>query len=870
MIEDEAAARLFLSYHKRNYTLARSLASAIRAEIQASWPNGPRITLWYDESLEPGDQWDEKIQRELELSDIIMFLITPACLSASYMWDDEFSVALERFRRGAGRVRLIPLLYAHAPVRILTDRYTRGLNHLPDKPHDQIPDVWESRVCEGIRRAVEGVLTQRPPPMTRVMPALASARAALELAQREFGQHTESGFFGSVSAGDLVKTLGALEVCLDLPGRERLSAMSIWETKLRQYHVLMRHALPTQSEVLRTLREHLDEVLTFSAEEDIATTERSLGMPISIDQLDAYSLDGVKVELAATKRSLDKLDSASDPASQIELDARAYTVDVGGRHVALADALLDELEIDPNAVQGEIRGVESAVLGYSATLKELGADASTSGTTIASELESSTARALGFAWNLASRSARRPDEERNAQTRKKGASRISERDSAVGSSRISTADGLEHLKSAPPPNAHPILAGFDRSPLPPVSLLDPPMLPVTRENEDEGLKSIRQRFDDALAGSGLRSRVAEIQSGPLFVIFDVVADPALEIGAFVVRAERLARTIFPSVRVEWSSLHRNVRFEVPQREPATPQLRATIESLAFQASSARLAVALGTFSEGRSLVADLAELPHLVVAGHGGTGKTNLISAVVMSLLFKHPPETCRFLLINSDYVSLGAFANLPHLVSPIVSSLRDAASALDWCLQEIESRLSMIRSTGFAHIDAFNDHARHLYDTANSSKPLPAEHMTSSTRISALGPQYMPHIIVVIDDLGELQAPLARPFRTSLATMVKDGPAAGVHLIATTRIAQSRGELGPDAALLNLLVVKSTSGPSEFDHLPTERFANASNFSLNSSAKDSARIYHCHVTEAEAQRVVEWTTRNQARPRITDLRHVT
>src|SRR5690242_2232052 len=147
-LDEEPAVRIFLSYHKRNRKLADAVATAIREDIATSWPKGPKIELWYDPALAAGDAWDPTIQVEIEKADIILFLIAPACLDATYMWNDEFAVALDRFRQGAGRVRLIPVVYADIKAPILTHRLTRGLNWIPEKPHDQMADVWFAKVAE--------------------------------------------------------------------------------------------------------------------------------------------------------------------------------------------------------------------------------------------------------------------------------------------------------------------------------------------------------------------------------------------------------------------------------------------------------------------------------------------------------------------------------------------------------------------------------------------------------------------------------------------------------------------------------------------------------------------------------------------------
>lgn len=347
--DDDPACRIFLSYHKRNQAIAKSVAEAIRADIAANFPppDHPPVALWWDESLEAGDVWDPRIQTEIERADIILFLIAPACMDATYMWNDEFAVALERFRSGEGRVRLVPLVYSDAPAPIRTNRFTRRLNHVLEKPADQLGEAeWLRVVAEGVRPGIAGVIRQVEPPQRRLGPALGGAVAALEAARSRFDAAPGNGFFGPVPAFDLQNALGAVEAALGLPGRERMRSLSVWTPKLRDAYFRMRAALPDHARTLGELRDALDETATFAAEEDAAPPAVHAPALLADSAEAREDLEGVRAGLGEARVSLEALAEAPPAPTATEQDARDYAVETGARHAALAEAILDEQRPD--------------------------------------------------------------------------------------------------------------------------------------------------------------------------------------------------------------------------------------------------------------------------------------------------------------------------------------------------------------------------------------------------------------------------------------------------------------------------------------------------------------------------------------------
>jgi hypothetical protein len=381
--------------------LAEQIAVALRHEISRRWPNGPVIRLWFDSSLKAGEGWDPQIETEIELADIILFLITPACLDATYMWNDEFPLALDRFRNGEGRVRLVSILYSDTLAPIRTHRHTRGLQYIPDKPHDQMSDIWTSVVVKSIISMIEAVLRQDEPPTIRLTTAVRAALEALETAREAFAAATSTGFFGPLLASDINSVLGGVELSLNLPGRERIRALTVWDPKLRAAIVRLRLPLPNHSEILRALRDALDEVVTFaSLEADMVVSAHQPAIVPSTSETHEVSAR-VREEVQAVRAAFSDLSEANPAPTRRENEVREYTVDVGDRHAALAELILDEARIDAAALSDEVHGVTSAVSHFAVALEQLGRNASIEGKRISEKLADNAQRAAKLTEHLA-------------------------------------------------------------------------------------------------------------------------------------------------------------------------------------------------------------------------------------------------------------------------------------------------------------------------------------------------------------------------------------------------------------------------------------------------------------------------------------
>lgn len=401
---EDIGCRIFLSYHKKNFSLATELVRTLNTEFANHFSkDDPSVVIWYDNAVGGGDRWEPATLTELECADIILFLITPSCLDANFMWNDEFPVAVERFRQGEGRIRLIPILYSDSPAPIRAHKFTKGLNHIPDQPHDQLNEDWFARVADGVIAAAEGVISQQAPPSSRLYPAISDAIESLRITQEHLIDLSGEAFIGPILVSDLLNTLEAIDAALGLPAQERAHALSVWEPKLRRAHVKMQETLGEHAERLGRLRGTLDRIATYASDEYPYPAQKHTPEYLMRSAASSNDIAGVRRELKQTQSELDELAGAPDPNTKMELDAREDLVETGSRHARIAQALLEESQIDASALAAEIDSLGSASTRFAAVLAYVGNEASALGLMASKRLARYGRRAIKWTARIVAR-----------------------------------------------------------------------------------------------------------------------------------------------------------------------------------------------------------------------------------------------------------------------------------------------------------------------------------------------------------------------------------------------------------------------------------------------------------------------------------
>jgi len=316
--------------------------------------------------------------------------------------------------------------------------------------------------------------------------------------------------------------------------------------------------------------------------------------------------------------------------------------------------------------------------------------------------------------------------------------------------------------------------------LPSPSLLDSP--PLARRGFDESLLEKSARLlEQKLAAFSVEGQVVEVQPGPVVTMFKFEPGSGVKVSQIVNLADDLSLAMkAPAVRIQAPVPGEAVvGIEVPNRKREKIYLREILESEEFRAAQGDLMIALGKDISGRPVVADLARMPHLLIAGATGTGKSVSIHTMIASILFNSTDEDVRFILIDPKMLELSVYEQIPHLLVPVVVDPDKAASALLWATQEMEYRYRLMRDKGVRNIDGYNQ-VLSEGKAAIGFKPVVAEEASPDAR--PLEHRKLPKIVIVIDELADLLLHEGKTVERDITRLAQKARASGIHLILATQ----------------------------------------------------------------------------------------
>ena len=323
--------------------------------------------------------------------------------------------------------------------------------------------------------------------------------------------------------------------------------------------------------------------------------------------------------------------------------------------------------------------------------------------------------------------------------------------------------------------------------VPPIELLDVP--PARRSEVDEArLLDMADRLAGVLNEFGIKGRITEVRPGPVVTLFELEPAAGVRSSKVVALAEDIARAMSAtSARVAVIPGRNAIGIELPNPNRETVYLRDLLSSNEFTRARMALPLALGESIEGQPMIGDLAKMPHLLIAGTTGSGKSVGINAMILSLMFKLPPEKCRFIMIDPKMLELSIYEGVPHLLSPVVTDPQKAVLALKWVVREMESRYEIMSKMGVRNIAGFNQKAE---DAAARGEHLTRQIQTGWNKETgepifeneAMKPEPMPHIVVVIDEMADLMLVAGKEIEGAVQRIAQMARAAGIHLITATQ----------------------------------------------------------------------------------------
>ncbi len=329
------------------------------------------------------------------------------------------------------------------------------------------------------------------------------------------------------------------------------------------------------------------------------------------------------------------------------------------------------------------------------------------------------------------------------------------------------------------------------SELPPLGLLDPPK-PSGRALSEDALKALGQLVELKLADFGISAVVEAIHPGPVVTLFELQLAPGTKASKVTNLSKDLARALSTiAVRVVEVIPGKSViGIEIPNEQREMVYLSEVLRSEAYDKAKSVLTLAMGKDIAGNPVVADLAKMPHALIAGTTGSGKSVAINAMILSLLYKAKADEVRLIMIDPKMLELSVYEGIPHLLTPVVTDMSEAANALRWCVGEMERRYRLMAALGVRNIVGFN---RKVRDAEKSGNPIPDPlFKLDPAQLAVLGeddplPEApmltpMPYIVVIIDELADMMMVVGKKVEELIARLAQKARAAGIHLLLATQ----------------------------------------------------------------------------------------
>ena len=318
--------------------------------------------------------------------------------------------------------------------------------------------------------------------------------------------------------------------------------------------------------------------------------------------------------------------------------------------------------------------------------------------------------------------------------------------------------------------------------LPPTDLLTPAPMRNAETSKRE-LDAMALKLKDALASFNVDAEIGGRTTGPVVTQFEVEPAPGVKVRQIANLANDLALAMrAPSIRIVAPIPGRGaVGVEVPNPNAEMVAFRELVESDEFKRARMALPIALGKDLEGKAVVADLAKMPHLLIAGATGSGKSVCVNTIITSLVYRHTPKKLRFLMVDPKMVELSVYNTLPHLRHKVITDNRDAAAVLKWAVMEMQERYELLAANACRNIQDFNQRVEAHAAGSGAPLKLPKRPDVAFEKLVYEG-EILPYIVVVIDEMADLMMTVQGEVETPIAMLAQKARAIGIHLILATQ----------------------------------------------------------------------------------------
>ncbi len=404
--------------------------------------------------------------------------------------------------------------------------------------------------------------------------------------------------------------------------------------------------------------------------------------------------------------------------------------------------------------------------------------------------------------------------------------------------------------------------------LPSLDLLQIP--PARRDTVDEeALLAKAAELSKVLTEYGVQGRIKEVRPGPVITLFELEPAPGVKSSRIISLADDIARSMSAvTARVAVVPGKNAIGIELPNEEREKVYLRSILQSEAYTANRSPLPIALGEDIGGMPVVVDLASMPHLLVAGTTGSGKSVGVNAMILSLLFRHTPEQVRLILIDPKKLEFSVYEGIPHLLTPVITKPQEAVNALKWAVREMESRYELMSQVGVRNLASFNEKAARY---RASGEPMTRRVQTGFDErgkpvieTEIIPTDHIPQIVIVIDEMSDLMVVAGKEIESCLLRLAQMARAAGIHLITATQRPSVDVITGTIKANLptriSYMVTNKIDSRTILNEQGAEQLLGKGDLLYQAPGKKTQRLHGPLVSDEEVGAVADWL-REQGEP---------
>ncbi len=332
------------------------------------------------------------------------------------------------------------------------------------------------------------------------------------------------------------------------------------------------------------------------------------------------------------------------------------------------------------------------------------------------------------------------------------------------------------------------LIADDEFKLPPLDFLTQPRQRASVSLDRAALAETAKALEKVLDDFGVRGEIVDVRPGPVVALYELEPAPGTRAARVIALADDIARSLCAmSVRVATVPGRNVIGIELPNDQRETVYLRDLLASPAYEDTSARLTLALGKDISGDPVVVDLARMPHLLIAGTTGSGKSVAINAMILSLLYRLPPADCKLIMIDPKVIELSVYEGIPHLLAPVVTEPHKAVVALKWVVREMDERYRLMSHLGVRDIFAYNRRIKEAMERGEQLSRRVQTGFEPGTGVPLFEQQpiemrTMPLIVVIVDEVADLMLTAGKEIESAIQRLSQKARAAGIHLIVATQ----------------------------------------------------------------------------------------